>query len=192
MRSRVFLAATLLALCAGQAGAQAPNAVIVVGTVASAQNGSVTVKADNGKTETVKLAPDYIVVRNAPATLADIKPNDFVASAAVRAPDGKLHSTELRIFPEAMRGLGEGQHPMNDSRAQTMTNATVTGTAMVGASNTVKVRFPGGESELVVDPGVPVTRIESVDKSKVAVGAKVRMRAVPGADGLTARNVTLQ
>lgn len=192
MRSKVFPLGILFTLLTGPALAQAPNAVTVAGTVAAVDGGSVTVKADDGKTETVKLAPNYIVVRNSPATLADIKPNDFVASAAARGADGKLHSTELRIFPEAMRGLGEGQNPMNDARGQTMTNATVTGTAMVGASNTVKVKFPGGESELVVDPGVPVIRIDSVDKSSVVVGAKVRLRAVPGADGLTARNVTLQ
>jgi hypothetical protein len=140
----------------------------------------------------VKLTPNYVVVRNSPATLADIKPNDFVASAATRGADGKLHSTELRVFPEAMRGLGEGQRPMNDARGQTMTNATVTGTVMVGPSNTLTVKLPGGESELIVDPGVPVTRIDAVDKSQLVVGAKIRLRATPGAGGLTARNVTLQ
>src|SRR6185312_6308601 len=132
MRSKTLAIGALLALLAGPALAQAPNAVTVAGTVTAVESGSVTVKADDGKTETVKLAPNYIVVRNSPATLADIKPNDFVASAAARGADGKLHSTELRIFPEAMRGLGEGQNPMNDARGQTMTNATVTGTAMVG------------------------------------------------------------
>ena len=192
MRSIHFPIGILLVLLAGPALAQAPSAVIVAGTVTAVESGSVMVKADDGKIETVKLAPNYIVVRNAPATLADIKPNDFVASAAVRGTDGKLHSMELRIFPEAMRGLGEGQHPMNDARGQTMTNATVTGTAMVGASNMVKVKFPGGESELIVDPGVPVTRIESVDKSRLGVGVKVRMRATFGPDGKVARQITVQ
>jgi hypothetical protein len=192
MRYRPFLTGALLALLSGPVLAQAPNAVAVAGTVTAVEGGSIVVKSDDGKTETVKLAPNFVVVRNTPATLADIKPNDFVASAALRGADGKLHSTELRIFPEAMRGLGEGQNPMNDARGQIMTNATVTGTAMVGASNTVTVKFPSGESELVVDPGVPVTRIAAVDTSQLAVGAKVRLRAIPGADGLTARNVTVQ
>jgi hypothetical protein len=192
MRSLSFAIGTLLALLAGPAPAQASKAVTVAGTVTAVEGASITVRTDGGKSEAVKLTPNYVVVRNSPATLADIKPNDFVASAAMRGADGKLHSTELRIFPEAMRGLGEGQRPMNDARGQTMTNATVTGTVMVGPSNTLTVKFPGGESELVVDPGVPVTRIDAVDKSQLVVGAKIRLRATPGAGGLTARNVTLQ
>ena len=58
----------------------------------------------------------------------------------------KLYSTELRIFPDAMRGVGEGQRPMNDARGQTMTNATVTGAAVVNGINNIQVRFQGGES----------------------------------------------
>ena len=92
--------------------------------------------------ESFKLAPNVLVVQNKTATLADVNPNDFVASAAVRGVDGKLHSTELRIFPEAMRGMGEGQRPMNDARNQTMTNATVTGAVVVNGSN--NIRFLSG------------------------------------------------
>src|SRR5258706_297213 len=117
-----------------------------------------------------------VVVQNKPATLNDIKANDFIASAAVRKEDGKLHSTELRIFPDLMRGVGEGQRPMNDARNQTMTNATVTGTVIVGGSNTIKVKFAGGESELVLDPGVPVIAIVPADKSMVKAGVKVRVQ----------------
>ncbi|MEI7713120.1 MAG: hypothetical protein WCI94_16915, partial [Rhodospirillales bacterium] len=104
----------------------------------------------------------------------------------------KLHSTELRIFPPAMRGVGEGQRPMNDPTNQTMTNATVTGAVVVDGSNNLKVKFEGGESELVLDPGVPVTRIETADPSSVIVGAKVRVQGTRNADGATVTRVTVQ
>ena len=133
-----------------------------------------------------------LVLQNKPATLADIKPNDFIASAAVLGADHKLHSTELRIFPDAMRGLGEGQRPMNDGRNQTMTNATVTGAAIVSGSNDIKVKFEGGESELILDPGVPVTRVDAVDKSLVKSGVKVRVRGVRTADGASINRITIQ
>jgi hypothetical protein len=81
---------------------------------------------------------------------------------------------------------------MNDARNQTMTNATVIGAAIVAGSNNLTVKFPGGESELIVDPGVPVTRIEAADKALLKPGAKVRLRATRNADGLTAGTVTLQ
>jgi hypothetical protein len=102
-----------------------------------------------------------------------------------------LHSTELRIFPDAMRGIGEGQRPMNDARNQTMTNATVTGAAVVGGSNNIKVKFDGGESELILDPGVPVTRMDTVDTSAVKPAMKVRVQGPPPTDGGTVNRITI-
>ena len=132
------------------------------------------------------------VIQNKAATLADIKPNDYVASAAVRKEDGKLHSTELRIFPDIMRGLGEGQRPMNDARNQTMTNATVTGAAIVAGSNNIKVKFAnGGESELILDPGVPVTRMDMVDKSVLKPQMKVRLQGEAAGEGGTVSRITI-
>jgi hypothetical protein len=136
-----LLSAIVAAFFAAPALAQGQNALSVVGTVEAIDAASITLKSEAGAVETFKLSPTLVVVQNKPAALSDIKTNDFVASAAVRKEDGKLHSTELRIFPDILRGVGEGQRPMNDPRNQTMTNATVTGTAIVGGSNTIKVRF---------------------------------------------------
>ena len=169
------------------------NAFAVNGTVSALDATSISLKSDVGElVETFKLAPNLLVIQNKPATLNDIKPNDFIASAAVRKADGKLHSTELRICPDALRGLGEGQRPMNDAQNQTMTNATVSGAAIVGGSNNIKVQFQGGESELILDPGVPVTAIVPVDKSLVKAGAKVRVQGVKTPDGALINRITLR
>jgi hypothetical protein len=73
-----------------------------------------------------------------------------------------------------------------------MTNATVTGAALVEGSNHIKVKFDGGESELVVDPGIPVTRIDVADKSLVKAGVKVALRGTRTADGASINRITLQ
>ena len=192
MKATAILIGAALALCAANAMAQAPNAINVNGVVDKIDADSISVKPEAGAVETFKLSPKLVVLQIKKATLADIKPNDYVASAAVMGADGKLHSTELRIFPEVMRGLGEGQRPMNDARGQTMTNATVTGAAVVGGSNDLKVKFSGGESELIVDPGVPVIRIDPVDRSLVVAGVKVRAQGVRGDDGAVVNRVTIQ
>ena len=191
MISKSMIFGAMLALTAGPALAQAPNAVNIVGTVEKMDAASISVKNEAGAVETYALvaAPQYF--QNKPATLADIKPNDFVASAAIRKEDGKLHSTELRIWPEAMRGVGEGQRPMNDAQKQTMTNATVTGAAIVNGSNNIKVKFQGGESELILDPGVPVTRMDSADKAVVKAGAKVRLQGVKEGDKASINRITV-
>jgi len=191
MRS-ALLPAVFAASVAASATTQAQNTLAVTGTVEKIDAGSITLKSESGVAETFKLAPNVVIVRNKPATLNDIKPSDFVASAAVRKEDGKLYSTELRIFPEIMRGVGEGQRPMNDPRNQTMTNATVTGTAIAGGSNTLKVKFAGGESELIVEPGVPITAIVPADRSLVKPGVKARVQGAKAADGPVANRITLQ
>jgi hypothetical protein len=160
------------------------------------------VKTDDGQVNTVKIAPTAIYIQQSPAKLSDIKNNDFVASAAVRKEDGKLHSTELRIFSEKMRGLGDGQRPMNDARNQTMTNATVTGTAIVNGSNVMRVKFgdsqiggkgttyPAGESDLVLDPNVPVLKFTDVTSAAVKVGGKIRVQGIRNAQGEIANRIT--
>jgi hypothetical protein len=45
---------------------------------------------------------------------ADIKAGDYVASTGVKSTDSKIHAIEVRIFPEAARGTGEGQYPWCD------------------------------------------------------------------------------
>jgi hypothetical protein len=193
MNAKSMLLGTLMVLAAAPAVAQGGSIINISGTVDKVDAASISVENDEGGTvENFKLSPDLLVLQNKPAALADIKPNDFVASAAVLGPDHKLHSTELRIFPDAMRGVGEGQRPMNDAHQQTMTNATVTGAVIVSGSNDNTVRFQGGESELILDPGVPVTRIDAVDKSLVTRGVKVRVRGVRTADGLSINRITVQ
>ena len=193
MNSRWKLLAALMALAATPALAQGNNPINLLGTVEKIDATSISVQSDQGgAVETFRLAPNLLVVETRTATLADIRPNDFVASAAMRGTDGKLHSTELRIFPDAMRGLGEGQRPMNDARNQTMTNATVTGAAVVNGSNNLKVTFAGGESELVVDPGVPVTRFDAADRNLVKSGVQVRVQGTNNADGAMVNRITIR
>ncbi len=169
------------------------NAVSMLGTVVDIGTTALTLKRDDGGAlQSFALTPKVLVLQAKPATLSDIRPHDFVASASVRGVDGKLHSTELRIFPEALRGLGEGQRPMNDPRGQVMTNATVTGAAVVNGSDTMEVTFPGGQSELVLAPGVPVTRIDAVDRSLMKIGTHVRVQGNEAGSEIAASRITLQ
>ena len=94
MRIAVFGLMGLLAVGASPAMAQAPNPLNVFGVIEKIDATSVVVKKDEGgATATFAIAPELTVIQNKAATLADIRPNDFVASAAVRKEDGKLHSS---------------------------------------------------------------------------------------------------
>src|SRR6516162_11052766 len=84
-----------------------------------------TVKEAGSGTQTVMLSADAKIYGVEKRRLSDIKPGDFVASGEVRGTDGQIHAVELRIFPESMRGVGEGQRPWDVKPEGVMTNATV-------------------------------------------------------------------
>ena len=138
------------------------------------------------------LPADVAVLRSRPARFRDIRPGDYIASAAAPGVDGKLHSTELRIFPDSLRGLGEGQRPMHDAREQTMTNAAVAGVVIRDDSSLLTVHFGDSVAELVVDSDVPVRRIVAARRSELAVGQKVRVLGQDLPEGPTALQVAIQ
>jgi hypothetical protein len=201
-----IIAAALIASAAFAQNSPPSAPQRIKGTIESFAAPTLTVKTTDGKTLAITMTPDAKIIANEKSSLKDIKPNDFVASAAVTGPDGKLHSQEVRIFPDALRGLGEGQYPM-DTPNRSMTNATVEQVA--GAANakggTLKLTFHGstagangscsghatapgkgncvGQTELVVGPNVPVMKWVLGEPGWLEKGKAVSLFAVAGPDG---------
>jgi hypothetical protein len=83
----------------------------------------------------VSLEPDVRVIYDARLKLTDLKAGDFIGSTTLKTADGKLHAQEVHVFPDAMRGAGEGQYPASDANPnRLMTNATVAEVAAVAAN----------------------------------------------------------
>ena len=77
-------------------------------------------------------------------SMADITDNTFIGATAVKDRNGRWQATEVHIFPEAMRGAGEGHYAW-DLPESTMTNGAATGVAAKGRSGTLTVRYAGGD-----------------------------------------------
>jgi hypothetical protein len=183
--SRLRALAVALALITTPALAQTP--VRIDGTIASASPDRLEVKTDDGNVA-VALPANVRIGAVKDRTLDSIKPGEFIASAALRGRDGKLHAQEVRIFPESMRGRGEGHRPMSQPE-QTMTNATVDGVATAPGGRDLHVRYPGGEQTIEVDPGVRVVELIAGDRSLLVPGASVSVRATESGGALTAVSV---
>jgi hypothetical protein len=196
MRSQSFLAAAFVAVLTLPALAQSPPAnppARIRGTVEKLDGQALTVKSREGQPVTVTLSPNVTVSYLVKESLADIKAGDFVASTSMKGTDGKNHSIELRIFPEAMRGLGEGQYAWDLAPESLMTNATVSGVTGAPQGQTLKVTYKGGESELVVGPDTPILGYGSGDISLLKPGSAVFIVAQKQPDGsLTAARVTAE
>ncbi len=180
---RVLLSAAVLALAliATTAGAAAPP-TRVKGTVASLAGSQLTVKTAEGALDTITLPANVQVTALAKRTLADIKAGDYVGSAAVKGDDGKLHAQEVHIFTAAMRGVGEGHHPMGGPN-QTMTNATVATVSADPAGTMLRLTYPGGEQAIEIGPDTRIVAIIPGDRALLKAGALVSVFVNPQGDG---------
>jgi len=193
---KIALSAAVFAAVAGSALAQAPpegTPTRIRGTIEKLDGKTLTVKTRDGQTATITLADNFTVSALAKKTVADVKANDYIASTGLKGTDGKLHCVELRIFPEAQRGLAEGQFPWDSRPDSTMTNATVTGLTTAANGQTVKVKYKDSESEFVAGPECEVYAYVPGDPSLLKPGAAVFIGALKKPDGsLTAARVTAE
>jgi hypothetical protein len=131
------------------------------------------IKTRSGDTVKVGLTDKPLFVAMVKASMADIKPGMFVGSTAMPTADGSLQAVEVHIFPEAMRGTGEGHRPWDLKPTSTMTNANVE-TAVTGAnSQTLTVKYKGGEKTLVITPETVVVTYAPGDKAEVKPGTGI-------------------
>jgi len=162
-----FLAA---AFAATSALAQKPQTERLRGVIETVDGHTLTAKSDNGAKLKLNLADKVTVVEVVEASMADIKDGSFIGSGAMPQPDGTQKAVEVHIFPESMRGTGEGFRPWTRP-GSTMTNGTV-GAIVTGVHGPViTVKYKGGEQKIVVPPGVPIVKYEIGDMSAVKPGA---------------------
>jgi len=186
MTTKLLLAGALIALLALPAAAQnAPEGTPtrIRGTVDKLDGQTLTVKSRDGQQLTITLAPNFAVAAVVKKSLADIKAGDFVGAASTKGTDGKLHAIEVLIFPEALRGTGEGERPWDLVPDSLMTNATVAGIAGAAQGQVLKVTYKGGESEIIVAPDTPIVTFAPSDASLLKPGAAVFIGALKRPDG---------
>ena len=103
-----------------------------------------------------------------------------------------LKAQEVLIFPEAMRGVGEGHRAWDLTPDSTMTNATVEATVSDVAGRVLTLTYKDGRQELLVPPGTPVVTLAPGDASLLKPGNHVFLSATRQPDGsLTASRITV-
>jgi hypothetical protein len=92
------------------AGAIAANQKTRVhGTISSVNGRSLTIDSLNGKSTKLTIGSETKYASVVPSKLSDIKSGDFVGIGAT-GPDSKLAAMEVVVFPDSMRGTGEGHY----------------------------------------------------------------------------------
>ncbi|HYS49392.1 MAG TPA: hypothetical protein VEM36_11525 [Xanthobacteraceae bacterium] len=177
MHRKTLLAAAALASLALASSAWAQDTVRVRGTIERVDGPVYLVKSRDGSELKVTLADNALVVGIVKASLADIKPGSFVGVTGMPQPDGSQKALEVHIFPEAMRGTGEGHRPWDLRPQSTMTNANVEQVVTGVDGHTLSVKYKDGEKKLVVPPDTPIVTYVPGDKSELKPGAKIFIAA---------------
>jgi hypothetical protein len=165
------LAAACIAVACGAAIAQDAKPVRLRGTIEKVDGHKVTVKTKDGE-HTVVLGDKVMVVAVVKASMAEVKEGTYLGSAAMPQPDGTQKALEVHIFPEQMRGTGEGHRPYDTVPNSTMTNGAAAGATVTGVDGaTMSVKYKDGEKKIVVPPGTPVVRYEIGGLGDLKTGA---------------------
>lgn len=178
---------------------------IVRGTIGQVSDSALTITTSAGEVRVALSQPAKVYTRNR-ADLARVTDNAFVGITSVSQPDGTQRATEIHVFPEDLRGLGEGSRPMtapsSGGSRSTMTNGSVSGSRMTNGSarmtngaarmtngtskgaagGTVTVTYNGGSQTITVPPDVPVTVLEATTE-KLTPGMHVVVVGTRAADG---------
>jgi Domain of unknown function (DUF5666) len=172
-----IITAAALLLVASAAIAQAPPVARVRATIESVDGAMLTAKSRDGAELKIKLADNAAVNEVVKASLADIKPNSFVAVTGMPQPDGSQKAVAVVIFPEALRGVGEGHRPWDLEANSTMTNATVDNEVAGVDGQTLTVKYKDGEQKIQVTPTATITTFAKKSAADLKPGEKIFIAA---------------
>jgi hypothetical protein len=155
----------------------APPPTRVRGTIDRVRGSTLNVTSRDGSKVVVKLADNATVLGVVKASLADVKQGGFVGITAMPQPDGTQKAVEIHIFPEAMRGTGEGHRPWDLMPNSTMTNATVDSEVASSNGQTLVLKYKDGAQTFIVPANVIVVTYSPATMADLKPGAKIMVNA---------------
>jgi hypothetical protein len=157
--------------------ASAQETVRIRGTIERIDGPVYVVKNRDGAELKLTVTDNPLFVAIVPSTMADIKQGMFVGSAGMMQPDGVQKAIEVHIFPESMRGTGEGHYDWDLLPKSKMTNGSVE-QAVTGVDGPVlSVKYKDGEKKLVVTPQTVVVTYEIGKREEIVPGTKIFVAA---------------
>jgi hypothetical protein len=197
--ARPLIAVAMVGLSTLYAAAQqAPVPTRVRGTIEKVDGDLLSVKSRSGEDVKLHVASDLRVSGITRIALSDVKVGSFVGATTVPGPDGGQNAVEVHVFPESMRGTGEGSRPWDLRPNSSMNNAMVAESVVGNDGHTLLVKYKEGEKKVFVSSETPVVTYVPGEKSDLKAGAKIIafVKALPdgsfetsrvsvGRDGLT-------
>src|ERR1700691_6371758 len=167
------IAAAMFVMTCFAVPASAQETLRIRGTVESVDGSVYVVKNRDGAEVRLTVIDPQLYVAIVKSTMADIKPGQFVGSTGVTQPDGSQKAIEVHIFPESMRGTGEGHYDWDLRPNTKMTNANVEQTVAGVDGPVLSVKYKDGEKKISVTPETVVVVFEMGNKDDLKPGTRI-------------------
>jgi len=174
---RILAALSLVLICIASPALAADDTVRIRGTIERIEGPVYVVKNRDGAELKLTVTDNPLFVAIAPSTMADIKPGMFVGSAGTMQPDGTQKAIEVHIFPESMRGTGEGHYDWDLKPQTKMTNGNVEQTVAGVDGPLLSVKYKDGEKKLLVTPETVVVTYVPGNKDDLNPGTRIFVAA---------------
>ncbi|MBR2118774.1 MAG: hypothetical protein V4458_07935 [Pseudomonadota bacterium] len=156
----------------------------VRGTVENLDGETLHVKSREGADVTLHMAQTASVAGVAKMSLADVKVGSYIGVTSLPDADGTQKAVEVHVFPEAMRGTGDGTRPWDLKPNSSMTNGAVDDRTVAGNDgHTLTVKYKGGERKVLVTPETTVVTYVPAARSDIKAGTPVFAIATKQPDG---------
>ena len=169
---RMLALASFASICLALPAA-AQETVRIRGTIEKVDGPVYVVKNRDGAELRLTVTDPQLYVAIVKSTMADIKPGQFVGATGVTQPDGSQKAIEVHIFPESMRGTGEGHYDWDLKPNTKMTNANVEQTVAGVEGPVLSVKYKDGEKKVLVTPETSVVTYVIGDKNDLKPGTKI-------------------
>jgi hypothetical protein len=176
MMQRTLAAVSFVLVCIASP-ASAQETVRIRGTIERIEGPVYVVKNRDGAELKLTVTDNPLFVAIVPAALADIKPGMFVGSAGMMQADGTQKAIEVHIFPEAMRGTGEGHYDWDLKPQSKMTNGNVEQSVAGVDGPLLSVKYKDGEKKLLVTPETVVVTYVTGSRDEVKPGTRIFVAA---------------
>jgi hypothetical protein len=174
---RALAALSFALICASWPASAADDTVRIRGTIERVEGPVYVVKNRDGAELKLTVTDNPLFVAIAPSTMADIKPGMFVGSAGTMQADGTQKAIEVHIFPESMRGTGEGHYDWDLKPQTKMTNGNVEQTVAGVDGPLLSVKYKDGEKKLLVTPETVVVTYVPGNKDDLKPGTRIFVAA---------------
>jgi hypothetical protein len=177
MVQRALATVSFALICIATLASAADDTVRIRGTIERVEGPVYVVKNRDGAELKLTVTDNPLFVAISPSTMADIKPGMFVGSAGMMQADGTQKAIEVHIFPESMRGTGEGHYDWDLKPQSKMTNANVEQTVAGVDGQLLSVKYKDGEKKLLVTPETVVVTYVPGNKDDLKPGTKIFVAA---------------